>query len=337
MHCNMTWIPPRPPADEAARLAELRGYGILDTGAEERFDRITRLAISACRADEAFLSFMDSDHQWMKSRTTSALAETCARDSSICTLVVASGDDVVIDDVKTDPALAGHAMAMSIPWHFYAGVPLRGEHGHVIGTLCVLGRAAGAPNGFDTRALHDLAAITSDELRLSRQNRELVRISNTDSLSGIANRRMFDFELARAWRRARRTAQAASLLLVDLDHFKTINDTLGHAAGDTAITTFANLLDGFARRPDDLAARIGGEEFGLILAGADVTGAQTVAQRVLDALGEVRIPHPVSGLLTASIGIATLADAEAPETWYRRTDGALYAAKAAGRATIRIA
>ncbi|SHG11944.1 diguanylate cyclase (GGDEF) domain-containing protein [Kaistia soli DSM 19436] len=330
------WITPPPPTSEGERLAELHGYEVLDTAAEERFDRITRIATHVYSADVAFLSVMDSNQQWMKSKTSHLLGDVIQRDRSLCTVVVSTGTELVIDDMRTAPELEGHPTVRQAPWRFYASVPLRGEAGHVIGTLCVMRSEPGPPAGFKIDVLRDLAAISSHELTLSRQNSELHRLTNTDALTGLANRRMFDEEFLRAWRRSRRTGEPASLLLLDLDRFKEVNDGLGHQAGDRALVDFARFLEPFGRRPDDLVARVGGEEFGFVLAGADADGAIGIADAIIRALDTAALPHPTRRLMTTSIGMATLRDDEDHSSWWRRADAALYDAKAAGRATVRV-
>lgn len=329
------WNAPAAPADEAERLNELYSYAILDTPAEERFDRITRIASRVYGADAAYMSFVDADQQWLKAQSGRRLPDMLPRSESLCTLVIATDAEVVINDLRAVPALAGHPVVEAGTWGFYAGVPLRGEHGHVIGTLCIVNARAGAPDGFSTDVLHDLAAISSHELILAQRNSELYRLTNTDALTGLANRRMFDSELTRTLRRSRRTGSEASLLVIDLDHFKEVNDAAGHAAGDAALADFAAVLRGVARRPDDLAARIGGEEFALILGGTDGAGALTVAASLLEALAAAGIEHPKRGRLTTSIGAATLEADDDARAWFARADRALYAAKAGGRATVR--
>ena len=331
------WKPPAAPAGEAERLNELYSYAILDTPAEERFDRITRIASRVYGADAAYMSFVDADQQWVKAQTGRRLPDTLPRSESLCTMVIAENSEVVIEDLKAEPALAGHPVVEAGIWGFYAGVPLRGEHGHVIGTLCIVNAKAGAPEAFKTDVLHDLAAISSHELILAQRNAELYRQTNTDALTGLANRRMFDSELTRTLRRSRRTGGEASLLVIDLDHFKEVNDTAGHPAGDAALAAFASVLKPIARRPDDLAARIGGEEFALVLSGTDAPGAETVALSLLDALADAGIAHPKRGRLTTSIGAAALQPGDDVGTWFTRADRALYAAKADGRATVRTA
>jgi len=305
---------------------------MLDTSRDERFDRITRIAARVYSADVAFLSFMDADQQWMKSKTSDALHDHIDRDRSICSMVVSSGSELVIEDIRHAPELEGHPTAREIPWRFYAGVPLRGEEGSVIGTLCILREAPGTPPAFDIDVLRDLAEISSHELSLARQNNELHQLSNTDALTGLPNRRMFDQEFHRSWRRARRTGVSTSLLLLDLDHFKEVNDTAGHQAGDEVLARFGRFLASFAGRPDDLAARVGGEEFALILAGSGERGAAKVADAIIRALDAIALPHPLRKAITTSIGFATLRSDEDHVSWLTRADRGLYAAKAGGRA-----
>ncbi len=331
----MTWTAPPPPVTEARRLADLSSYQVLDTPQDERFDRITRIAARVYGADVAFLSFMDANQQWMKSKTSDALSDQVDRDRSICTMVVGSGSELVIEDMRTAPELEGHPTARDIPWRFYAGVPLRGEEGSVIGTLCILREEAGTPPSFNIDVLRDLAEISSHELILARRNSELHQLSNTDALTGLPNRRMFDQEFHRSWRRARRTGVSTSLLLLDLDHFKEVNDTAGHQAGDQVLAKFGRFLSSFAGRPDDLAARVGGEEFALILSGSDSAGAAKVADAIIRALDAIALPHPKRHVITTSIGIATLRSDEDHDAWWTRADRGLYAAKTAGRAQAR--
>jgi diguanylate cyclase (GGDEF)-like protein len=326
-------VPP-PPSHEAERLDFLFSCGILDTPRDERFDRITRLAAQFYDADVAFLGFIDDQFQWMKSVRGDGIAPWIERDRSICQLVISSGQPLVISDLHTDPRLAGHPVVPQLPFHFYAGVPLLTDEGAAVASLCILKREPQPADGFNLSALGDLGAVAMDELELWRRNQELERAADTDGLTGLANRRAFDAALERAWRRHQRTGQPLSLLLLDLDRFKLLNDQCGHQAGDETLRRFARVLSGAARRPDDLAARYGGEEFALILSDTDKAGAMEVAENFRDALAATDIPHPggIHGRVTASVGIATvMQDVATAEALVARADVALYQAKRAGR------
>lgn len=330
-------VPP-PPSNEAERLDFLYSCGILDTPRDERFDRITRLATEFYGADVAFIGFIDDRYQWMKSVRGDGIAPWIERDQTICQLVISSGEPLVIGDMRTDPRLEGHPIAPLLPFRFYAGVPLVTANGAAVASLCILKREPQSSHSFNLAPLSDLGAIAMDELELWQRNRELERLAETDSLTGLANRRAFDSALDRAWRRLQRTGHPLSLLMLDLDHFKLLNDRLGHQAGDEALRYFGRLLAQAARRPDDLAARYGGEEFAVILPDTDGAGALEIAGQINASLASAQILHPsgIDGLVTASIGLASTGpeDLENGIALITQADAALYQAKRAGRNRI---
>jgi diguanylate cyclase (GGDEF)-like protein len=329
------FVVPPPPANEQERLDFLFSCGILDTPEDERFDRLTRLAALFYKADVAFIGFVDDRYQWMKSVKGEGVGPWIERDQSVCQIVIASGEPLVIGDMQTDLRLEGHPIVPHLPFRFYAGVPLLTPDGGAVASLCILKREAQDAGGFDLSALTDLGAVAMDELELWRRTRELEQLAETDGLTGLANRRAFDTALDRAVRRARRTQKPLSLLLLDLDHFKALNDTAGHLAGDEALRHFGQILAHAAGRPDDVAARYGGEEFALILPGADRPGALEVARMIAERLTAAAIPHQkgIGGVLTASIGAITLEpeDSAEPDRLIAEADAALYAAKRTGR------
>jgi diguanylate cyclase (GGDEF)-like protein len=171
---------------------------------------------------------------------------------------------------------------------------------------------------------------------LFAQTEELERLSSHDPVSGLPNRRAWESALAREWARTARGGAPLGLVLVDVDHFKQINEAFGHPGGDRALVQVAGLLGGVLRRPGDLAARLGGDEFGLLLPGTDDAGAARIAARLLGAARELRAgadPDDPASVLTLSLGVhgadptagGTVADAVAA------ADAALFRAKAAGR------
>ena len=165
-----------------------------------------------------------------------------------------------------------------------------------------------------------------------RMQRELVRLANTDALTGILNRRRF-FELAEVERtRIQRYGPPAALLMIDLDHFKRINDTCGHQAGDAVLIALTQSVTQILRTPD-IFARMGGEEFSILLPETDVDGARLFAARLQRAIDDTAVP--CKGTLihfTASLGLTLLVpEDDSVECALARADSALYAAKAAGR------
>jgi diguanylate cyclase (GGDEF)-like protein len=168
-----------------------------------------------------------------------------------------------------------------------------------------------------------------------RAQTALEKLATRDGLTGIANRRSFDEKLSNEWKRERRDLRTLSLLMIDVDHFKRYNDTYGHQAGDHCLQQIASVLEKVAFRPGDLVARYGGEEFAVILSATDAAGATIVAQRILDHVAGLSIPHSSGegGCVTLSIGVAT----SLPNPDMTRdgliasADSALYRAKHAGR------
>jgi len=155
-----------------------------------------------------------------------------------------------------------------------------------------------------------LMARVKTQLRIKRLNDELRRLSTIDALTELKNRRSFDESLAREWSRGLRGGDPISLLMIDIDHFKLLNDRYGHPAGDLCLRSLAQALPAACRRPADVVARYGGEEFAVLLPQTPREGAEHVATRVLDAVESLAIPHegsPTASYVTASVGLASYA------------------------------
>lgn len=175
--------------------------------------------------------------------------------------------------------------------------------------------------------------VFSDITRIKQAEKQLEEIANTDSLTGLANRRAFDRELAREAARASRSGTPLSLLLIDLDHFKAFNDNYGHPQGDSCLREVAQCISQSLRRATDIGARYGGEEFAIILPGTGMAGAMKVAADVRSRLDSLAIAHVASpsGVVTMSIGITSGNAPSGPAAMLSEADEALYRAKAGGR------
>jgi diguanylate cyclase (GGDEF)-like protein len=172
--------------------------------------------------------------------------------------------------------------------------------------------------------------------RLEESQAALARLAYRDPLTGLHNGRAFHDALARELAQSARARQALSLVLIDVDHFKRYNDHYGHPAGDDCLVAVARHIGDQALRPGDLAARIGGEEFALLLPRTDTPAARLVAERLRASLEQARLPHIEAplGIVTASVGVASPGDpgsADAGRDLYRAADEALYRAKRGGR------
>lgn len=155
-----------------------------------------------------------------------------------------------------------------------------------------------------------------------------------DPLTGIGNRRHFEERATTALRQAQRERAAVTLAVLDIDHFKSFNDRYGHHAGDQALRQVARRITLCLRRPLDLAGRLGGEEFGILLYDAAPDEARVIIENIATSVAELRVGHdasPTAPFLTVSIGAAWFDGVESLESLYRRADIVLYASKAAGR------
>lgn len=171
--------------------------------------------------------------------------------------------------------------------------------------------------------------------QLKHANQELMRLSERDGLTGLANRRHFDAVLANEYARACRHGHSLALILLDIDHFKRLNDRHGHLFGDDCLRRFAGILQPFGRRAGELAARYGGEEFALILPGLSQTECLAIAEQIRQQTADLRLQNEAGETVqfTLSAGLAYLADPrqQVATTLIQLADQALYRSKHAGR------
>jgi diguanylate cyclase (GGDEF)-like protein len=187
--------------------------------------------------------------------------------------------------------------------------------------------------------INDMTQAVNRERLLKAQATTLHSIARTDALTGIGNRRLFDETLAQEFRHAVRSSSNLSLILVDIDHFKAYNDTLGHPKGDEVLTLVAGALRSACHRTRDVAARYGGEEMALVLPETDLDGAKKVALKLRGHIQDLNIDHLQNHpyqKLTVSMGVTcfTPPGIESPHTMIELADLALYKGKRSGRNAI---
>jgi diguanylate cyclase (GGDEF)-like protein/PAS domain S-box-containing protein len=176
--------------------------------------------------------------------------------------------------------------------------------------------------------------ITRRKLAEQRAQRQAVQ----DPLTGLANRRAFDSHLHTSWLQCRRDLRPLSLLSIDIDHFKILNDTIGHPAADVCLKSVSHVIRHFARRPEDLAARIGGEEFSMILPDTPIKAALRIAESLRLAIASADVLTDGYTRITASIGVVSVIPQNdmSMESLLSAADVALYAAKHKGRNCVMV-
>lgn len=271
-------IEPGIPPDEDKRLETLRALRILDSEPEERFDRLTRMAKRMFGVPISLVSIVDSNRQWFKSAQGLEVSET-PRNISFCGHAILGDGLFMVPDTHQDERFADNPLVLGDPnIRFYAGCPLKVSNGHKMGTLCLIDQKPRQLSQEDQELLKDLAVMAEQEIAA-------LQMATLDELTGISNRRGFISLGRHSLSLSRRNGHNAALIFIDLDEFKPINDTFGHAEGDRALVAFANLLRN-EFRDSDVFARIGGDEFAVLMANTDDQGVKASLKRFKTAVDQ---------------------------------------------------
>lgn len=345
------------PDNEPSRLRALKEYGVLDTSPEQAFDDLTKLAAFICQAPLALISLIDDSRQWCKAKSGDA-PEQIPRELTFCAYAILTPSQLmIVPDALDDSRFRDNPLVTGEPGiRFYAGVPLVTPTGEALGTLCVFDRV---PRQLESTQLDVLSALarqvmTQLELRRSllileqkiterdqylykmeayqremeKQFEQIELQSSTDGLTGLKNRRAFDLRLEEEFSRTTRNAAPLALALLDVDSFKSYNDSFGHPAGDEVLRKLAEIIQR-AVRTYDFLARYGGEEFVIIMPGTSHDGALVVAERVRRSVQAASWPNRQ---ITVSVGVALIeADITTTSQLLECADQALYQSKATGR------
>jgi diguanylate cyclase (GGDEF)-like protein len=284
------------PADDARRVEALRRLRILDSAPEERFDRLTRLAKRLFKVPIALVGFVDKDRVWFKSRQGLDIEET-PREQSFCAHAIMGDGIMVVPDAMDDERFADNPLVTGDPRiRFYAGRPVKTPDGAQMGTLCILDVNPRALTEEDELLLNDLAVLVEEEFRT-------LQLVTTDELTGITNRRGFKRIAFHTLALCRRLKRPAALVLLDLDHFKEVNDTLGHQAGDAVLKEFSQHLFR-AFRDSDVVARLGGDEFCVLLSGTDEAQAKLPLRALQNQIDNAAALAPEKPRISFSAGVA---------------------------------
>lgn len=318
--------------DDDARLAALYRLDVLDTAIEEPFEKIVTLVRTVLAVPMATVTLVDRDRQWFKAQRGLDQRET-PRSISFCTHTIQRREPLIVEDARLDPRFAASPLVIGPPHiRSYAGIPLRTPEGYNVGALCAMDTRTRQFSPADIAILKNFANIVCDEL-------ELRMIAQVDHLTGAFTRRGFVEQAEREMARCRRYGGASTLVMLDVDHFKSVNDTHGHATGDQVLSQIARIA-GVTLRPSDVFGRIGGEEFAMLLTETNGAEAVIVAERLRQAIADHPMRLPGGGTLhvTASFGVAAFSPAFASfPAWLESADTMLYAAKSSGRNCTRLA
>jgi diguanylate cyclase (GGDEF)-like protein len=319
------------PLEEALRLDALEAQKITDTPADESFDRVVRLACAAMATPVGTITFVDGERQWFKAKQGLDVCET-KREYAFCAHTLNSAEVMVVEDASRDPRFASNPLVTCDGGiRFYAGAPLTTPEGFNLGTLCVIDHIPRHVEPREIALLKDMAAIVVNEMELRKR-------ASTDVLTGLYTRRFLDELAHHEIARARRAGLPLTAALIDIDKFKTVNDTFGHAAGDAVLRAIGPVCKAVLR-PSDLMARYGGEELVILLPDTSLEQSVPVLERVRAAIMAMLVPD-LNGrwVVTASIGAAELVP-EDPDivAMLARADEALYRAKEGGRNRLELA
>ena len=325
-----------------SRLAALRASGLLDPGTQnEVLDRLARLTARVLGVPTALVTLVDTDVQrfpgmygmdnWAAAQRSTPLSY------SFCQYVAGQNAPLIVDDVAAEPALRHNRGHTELDVAAYAGVPLRTSTGECLGAVCAVNTVPVHWSPEVVEILEDLARAATAEIELRSVVRELAeaqeqlqRLALHDPLTQLLNRRGFAEASRQHLALAQRTFAPFTLLVLDLDEFKVINDTLGHDTGDAALVEMTDVLRDLAR-DSDIVGRLGGDEFAVLLTGTGDRNVATFRARLEAALAARNSTADRAYALKASVGSATWLP-EYPAsmaTLHRLADEAMYADKRA--------
>jgi len=312
--------------DEEGRLRALQRLVFSDEASDPALDAITSLVRDVLGADVCGVSLVDAERQFFHAASGASAGASAPRAITPCDQAIRSREVMIVADAAEDPRLRDSPLVTGAPFiRSYAGAPLTTADGYNLGALCVLGSVPRQYRDDEIALLQRFARLVMDQL-------ELRTMAQRDALTGALTRRAFCDLATSQLLRNRRSGETGALLLIDLDHFKSINDRFGHPAGDQVLRSVGHAVKS-ALRAGDLFGRLGGEEFAVWLSGVTEDSAAALAERLRATIGGLGLPtcQPV----TTSIGwILSLAEGDL-DGMLELADRALYDAKRGGRNQVR--
>lgn len=321
------------------RVEVVRQLDILDTPAEERFDRITRVVKRAFGVAAATISFVDARREWVKSSVGFTHPQV-ARNISLSAHAVAAGDLVAVPDLAADVRFYDNPIVVEPPRiRFFAAHPLQVRDGSVVGALSIYDPAPREFGASDREVMSDLAAICERELREGAPGAQalagvVAEVERIDPVTRLWNRSaMFDI-MRRELECARGESRAVAFLMIGIGLDEVIRH--GTTAGDAILAEVAHVLRA-SLRPYDIPARFGGNEFAALLSGVDETKAVDAAERIRSTI-ERELRHPAASHARVAVGVAAAPGAVADlESLVRASQSALWVARKQERSATEVA
>lgn len=317
------------PVNETERLQALHSYEVLDSSPEVDFDALTRVASQFFQTPVAVVGLMDSNRFWFKSQLGLDIPQM-DRDIAFCAYsVMQPGKVLMVEDLKKDARFKDNPLVIGPPHlRFYAGAPIVDPNGYALGTIAIVDTKPRTLNENELDVLQDLAKLVMIALENRRRSHMLAKMALTDHLTGLANRAQFDRVLESEMAHAKRTGEVFSVLCLDLDGFKDINDRYGHPAGDEVLCEVARRLQQLMRA-EDTVSRIGGDEFGMVIREGAQVSTQALAQRITQAMSaSITLSNGAQVDVGICIGMATYTSTiDSPYILLAQADSALYREK----------
>ncbi len=295
---------------EAQRLAALHAHGILDTRPEPEFDALARVAARLLDMPMAFVGFLDADRFWIKANVGLDSSEL-ERDAGLCACeLIAAGMRVMVEDLAQPESCAVLAsLTRPSRLRFFAAAPIVDSAGQLLGAIGVFDERRRVLDAAQAASLDDVAMLALAALQSRQRGRMLHQLAQTDPLTGAADARQFEQALEVELRHSMRTGESFAVLRLDLDGFADINTAYGQAAGDAVLREVGRRLHQQVRH-GDLLARLGSDDFGIVMRHGGQQQANMLAARVMAA---VRQPIKLGSggeevSAGISIGVATYSD-----------------------------
>ncbi|WP_372615375.1 sensor domain-containing diguanylate cyclase [Aquicoccus sp.] len=315
--------------DEAGRTAALRHIDALTYSSEASFKHITGLLQLILGMEMVSINFITEDKQILKARQGLDLAET-PREIAFCNITIRKYEPLIIEDTRHDARFQGNPFVTGAPFlRSYIGAPLTTADGYNLGTICAFDPRPRTFTEREVAMIRKCAELVMNQLELRSQ-------ANHDFLTEVANRRSFVSGLEKEMARLRRGKGIATVAFLDIDFFKRVNDTFGHPTGDRVLREFADVVVAQSRQ-NDLVARLGGEEFAVLLPDTDLDAALIWAERTRKKVAETLFDGKNALKLTVSVGLAPVDGTKATsDEIVHMADTALYEAKRQGRDRVTV-